>query len=165
MTNQTSSKAIIALRELSNAYAKVGDSTKGKEKFLQQYADKIKETGLAIDTVKEAEDVFVKNTPKYIKAITDRAKAQAIEAAAVKLYQEYLDKRYDLEQKLQKATDKGRDRRRSKLIKEIDEEDRKINDRMNKLLQQVADLEKSYSGIFSSLETTTNPSPNIDKTD
>lgn len=164
-TNQTASKGIVVLKELANAYAKVGDTADDKQKFLEKYGDKIRETGLAIDTVEEAEDAFVNNTQKYIKAITDRAKAQATENVAIKLYEEYLNNRYELEQKLQKANEKGRDRRGSKIAKEIDEEDKRINDRMKDLLQQVAELEKSYSGVFAYLETTTKPDPKTDKTD
>lgn len=36
-----------------------------------------------------------------------RAKAQAVENAAVKIYQEYLDERYDLEQKFEKNKNKA----------------------------------------------------------
>lgn len=164
-TNQMASKGIVVLKELSIAYAKVGDSAKAKEKFLVDYADKIKETGLAVDTVKEAEDVFINNTSKYVDAIKKRAKAQAIEAAVVKLYQEYLDERYDLEQKLDKAQSKNRQRRQQKILKEIDEADRKIQERMDKLLGEVAKLEEEYSSIFASLEASTKPTAATDKTD
>lgn len=165
MTNQNSAKAIVSLRQLSAAYAKLGNDAKAKEKFLVDYANKIKETGLAVDTVKEAEDVFVRNTGKYVDAIKKRAKAQAIEAAVVKLYQEYLDERYDLEQKLEKAQTKNRQRRQQKIIKEIDEADKKIDARMDKLLTEVAELEKDYSGIFATLEATTNPTSSVNSTD
>lgn len=97
LANKNGAKAIVVLKELSYAYAKVGDSAKEKQKFLKDYSDKIKETGLAIDTVVEAEDTFVNNTQKYVAAIMARAKAQATEQKAIELYQKYLDDRNKLE--------------------------------------------------------------------
>lgn len=90
-------KAVVVLKELAAAYSKVGDTAEAKQKFLKDYADKIKETGLAIDTVQEAEDVFVGNTSKYVAAIMARAKAQAIEQKAIEVYQKYLEDRNKLE--------------------------------------------------------------------
>ena len=169
-TNQMASKGIVVLKELANAYAKVADTAEAKQEFLTKYADKIKETGLAIDTVKEAEDVFVKNTQKYVDAMIARAKAQATEAAAIKLYQEYLDKRYQLEQKL----DKSRSRnglfsgiRQKGLLKKIEEEDKRIDERMHSLLEDVAELEEEAGEVIGSLEATITPETktNTDTTD
>ena len=101
-TNQAASKQIVVLKELSLAYSKLGDSADKKKEFLQKYSDKIKETGISIDDLKKAEDVFVNNTDKYVNAIMARAKAQATENAAVKIYEDYLNERYDLEQKFAK---------------------------------------------------------------
>lgn len=106
LANRNGAKAVVVLKELAIAYAKVGDSAEAKQKFIKDYADKIRETGLAINTVKEAEDVFVKNTPKYVAAIMARAKAQATESKAIELYQQYLDDRYDLEAKYEKERTK-----------------------------------------------------------
>lgn len=106
-TNQMASKGIVVLKELSLAYQKVGDSAEEKQKFIEKYADKIKETGIEIKDVKTAEDVLVNNTDKYVDAIMKRAKAQAVENAAVKIYQDYLDERYDLESKFEKDKNKS----------------------------------------------------------
>lgn len=103
LTNKTAAKSIVVLKELSFAYQKLGDDAKAKEKFLKDYADKIKETGIAVTDVKKAEDVFINNTDNYVNAIMARAKAQAVEQKAIEIYQEYLDKRYDMEQKLAQA--------------------------------------------------------------
>lgn len=97
LTAQNGSKAIVVLKELSYAYQKLGDDAEAKKKFLEQYADKIKETGIAITDVKKAEDAFINNTPKYVAAIKARAEAQAIEDKAIEEYKKYLDKRAELE--------------------------------------------------------------------
>lgn len=103
LTNKTAAKSIVVLKELSFAYQKLGDDAKAKEKFLKQYADKIKETGIAVTDVKKAEDVFINNTDNYVNAIMARAKAQAVEQKAIEFYEEYLNKRYELEQKIGQA--------------------------------------------------------------
>ena len=98
-TNQLSAKPLVVLRELSDAYKKLGDNAEAKKKFVVDYNDKIKETGISITDVKKAEDVFVNNTDKYVNAIMARARAQAAENTAVKIYEDYLNQRYELEQK------------------------------------------------------------------
>lgn len=100
--NQVSSKSIVALKQLAQAYKQVGDDAKSKEQFLKDYNDKIKDTGLYIDTVNEADEVFIKNTSKYITALMSRAKAQASENVAIQKYQEFLDKQADIEEDLEK---------------------------------------------------------------
>lgn len=103
-TNQIGSKQVVVLKELAIAYNKLGDSAESKRKFLEKYSEKIKETGISIDDLKKAEDVFVNNTDKYINAIMARAKAQATENAAIKIYEQYLNDAYDREQKGEKLT-------------------------------------------------------------
>lgn len=189
-TNQSASKQIVVLKELAAAYNKLGDAADKKKEFLQKYSDKIKETGLSIDDLKKAEDVFVNNTDKYVNAIMARAKAQAVENAAVKIYQEYLDERYDLEQKF--ADDKNKaagtntkeeyitllqgmgmtadeaeqawatatSKKQQKILDQIDAADKKVQERLKKMFEDVAELEKEYAGIFASATTTTTPKGN-----
>ena len=192
-TNQAASKQIVILKELSIAYNKLGDSAEKKKEFLQKYSDKIKETGISIDGLKKAEDVFVNNTDKYVDAIMKRAKAQAIENAAVKIYQDYLDERYDLEQKFEKNKNKAAgttskqeyidllkgmgmsaeeaeqawntatNKRQQKILDQIDAADKKVQDRLKKMFEDVAELEKEYAGFFGSVtSTTTNSGPSTD---
>ena len=100
--NQIGAKQVAILKELAFAYQKVGDSAEDKKKFIEEYNEKIKETGINVTNVNQADDVFIKNTNKYISAIMARAKAQATENKAIQLYQEYLDKQSDLESQLVK---------------------------------------------------------------
>lgn len=184
-TNQSASKQIVVLKELSLAYNKLGDSAEKKKEFLQKYSDKIKETGLSIDDLKKAEDVFVNNTDKYINAIMARAKAQATENAAIKIYEDYLNERYDLEQKFEKNKNKAAgtnskesyiallkasgmsaeeaeqawntatNKRQQKILNQIDAADKKVQDRLKKMFETVAELEKEYAGMFTSVTSTT----------
>lgn len=184
-TNSAASKQIVVLKELSIAYQKLGDSAEKKQEFIQKYSDKIKEAGVSITDLKSAEDVLVNNTDKYVDAIMKRAKAQAIENAAVKIYQDYLDERYDLEKKFEDNKNKAAgtnskeeyitllkgmgmtaeeaeqawstatNKRQQKILADIDAADKKVQERLKRMFEDVAELEKEYAGFFSSSTVTT----------
>ena len=171
-TNQISSKSIAIFKELQIAYERVGDSADAKRKFIEQYSDKIKETGLNITDVKTAEDAFVNNTGNYVAALTARAKAQAIEQAAIKLYEEYLNKRTELENQISdtsfgevsawqafKATAmfwkdysntiyEYTKQNKENTYKQLDDLNKDIEKRLKKLFEDVADTNKKYGGFF-----------------
>ena len=171
-TNQIGSKQVVVLKELAIAYNKLGDSAESKRKFLEKYSEKIKETGISIDDLKKAEDVFVNNTDKYINAIMARAKAQATENAAIKIYEQYLNDAYDREQKGEKltfwqklasgqfigqpdmhskVTQSYLEKNRAKAKKDLDQMEKDMNERLKKMFEDVAKLEQEYSGIFGSI--------------
>lgn len=171
-TNQIASKSIAIFRELQIAYERVGDSADAKRKFIEQYSDKIKETGLNITDVKTAEDAFVNNTGNYVEALEARAKAQAIEQAAIKLYEEYLNKRTELENQISdtsfgevsawqafKATAmfwkdysntiyEYTKQNKENTYKQLDDLNKDIEKRIKKLFEDVADTNKKYGGFF-----------------
>lgn len=171
-TNQISSKSIAIFKELQIAYERVGDSADAKQEFLNKYADKIKETGLNINTVAQAEDAFINNTGNYIAALTARAKAQAIEEQAIKIYEEYLNKRSELENKIEdtnfgeasawqafKATAmfwkdyQGQiyeytKQNKENTYNELSDLNREIEERLRKMFEDVAELNKKYGGFF-----------------
>ncbi len=171
-TNQIASKSIAIFRELQIAYERVGDSADAKRKFIEQYSDKIKETGLNITDVKTAEDAFVNNTGNYVEALNARAKAQAIEQAAIKLYEEYLNKRTELENQISdtsfgeasawqafKATAmfwkdysntiyEYTKQNKENTYKQLDDLNKDIEKRLKKLFEDVADTNKKYGGFF-----------------
>lgn len=171
-TNQISSKSIAIFKELQIAYESVGDSADDKRKFIEQYSDKIKETGLNITNVKTAEDAFVNNTGNYVEALTARAKAQAIEQAAIKLYEEYLNKRTELENQISdtsfgeasawqafKATAmfwkdysntiyEYTKQNKENTYKQLDDLNKDIEKRIKKLFEDVAGTNKKYGGFF-----------------
>ena len=183
-TNQLSAKPLVVLRELANAYKKLGDNAEAKKKFIVDYNDKIKETGISITDVKKAEDVFVNNTDKYVNAIMARARAQAAENTAVKIYEDYLNQRYELEQKannpkfspmeeaywadrmakLPEGSEsyyKAIEEKRKALLKIVQKTNQEIMDldeendkKMNTLLKTIADASREYAGFFTSTTTT-----------
>lgn len=171
-TNQIASKSIGVFKELQIAYERVGDSADAKQEFLNKYADKIKETGLNINTVAQAEDAFINNTGNYVAALTARAKAQAIEEQAIKIYEEYLNKRSELENKIEdtnfgeasawqafKATAmfwkdysntiyEYTKKNKENTYKQLDDLNKDIEKRLRKLFEDVADTNKKYGGFF-----------------
>ena len=171
-TAQIASKQLAVFKELQIAYEKLGDSASAKAKFVKEYASKIKETGLNITDVKTAEDVFINNTGKYVEALIARAKAQAIEQAAIKLYEEYLNKRTELENQISdtnfgeasvwqtfKATAmfwkdysntiyEYTKQNKKNTYKQLDDLNKDIEKRLRKLFEDVADINKKYGGFF-----------------
>lgn len=94
--NSISAKGIVAFKELTKRYRALGDAAEEKKQFLVDFKKEIEETGLAINTVNDADNAFINNTDEYIQAIKDRAKAQAIENEAVRIYEEYLNEVRDI---------------------------------------------------------------------
>lgn len=90
---------ISTLQQLAKTFRTLGNEA-AKEQFLLDYRDKLDSIKEGIDNVDAAEDLLVKNTDTYIKALMDRGRALATENAAAKLYEDYLTKRLELEDKL-----------------------------------------------------------------
>lgn len=169
-TNQIASKSIGVFKELQIAYEKVGNSAAAKQQFIKQYADKIKETGLNITDLKTAEDAFINNSDRYVEALIKRAKAQATEQAAIKLYEEYLNKRTELEETIVSTEVSGWEyfwkqvwapvndfdqakaeiveNRRKTTQKELEQLDKDTEKRLRDLFEDIADINKEYGGFF-----------------
>lgn len=99
-TSELSSSKLAKFYELQKAFEAIGNSAESKKKFLEDYADELKETGLAINDVQTAEDAFINNTDKYVQAIIARAKIDAYKEQITKKTQETLEKNLELERKI-----------------------------------------------------------------
>ena len=100
-TSELSSSKLAKFYELQKAFEQIGNTAKDKEQFLEDYADGLKETGLAINDVQTAEDAFINNTDKYVQAIIARAKIDAYKEQITKKTQETLEKNLELERKIE----------------------------------------------------------------
>ena len=100
-TSELSSSKLAKFYELQKAFEAIGNSTESKKKFLEDYSDELKETGLAINDVQTAEDAFINNTDKYVQAIIARAKIDAYKEQITKKTQETLEKNLELERKIE----------------------------------------------------------------
>lgn len=100
-TSELSSSKLAKFYELQKAFEAIGNSAESKKKFLEDYSDGLKETGLAINDVQTAEDAFINNTDKYVQAIIARAKIDAYKEQITKKTQETLEKNLELERKIE----------------------------------------------------------------
>lgn len=92
---------ITNINKLSKAWAGLGDDAAAKKKFLVEYRDEIDQTGIAVNDINDAENLFVTNTDAYIAAIKLRAKAKAGEKLASEQYEKAVQAEIDNEAKLE----------------------------------------------------------------
>lgn len=107
ISSQTEADKITRLKELSRAYKQIGDDMHSKQSFVEEYKDELEGMGIAMSDVNTADIVFIKNTNAYIKAISARAKADALREKAKEDYANYLKEIAKLEKELTEAQNKA----------------------------------------------------------
>lgn len=174
-TSELSSSKLAKFYELQKAFEQVGNTAKDKEQFLEDYADGLKETGLAINDVQTAEDAFINNTDKYVQAIIARAKIDAYKEQITKKTQETLEKNLELERKIASGEYKTSaiaqsqagvvgqgyiskddletqrkvvEQARKKLEDEIKENNKSLNDFITNQVGNISKLNKEYSALW-----------------
>ena len=174
-TSELSSSKLAKFYELQKAFEQVGNTAKDKEQFLKDYADGLKETGLAINDVQTAEDAFINNTDKYVQAIIARAKIDAYKEQITKKTQETLEKNLELERKIESGEYKTSaiaqsqagvvgqgyiskddletqrkvvEQARKKLEDEIKENNKELNDFITNQVGNISKLNKEYSALW-----------------
>ncbi|MGI6124367.1 MAG: glycine zipper domain-containing protein, partial [Acetivibrionales bacterium] len=85
-------KPLASIQQLSKAYSKLGDDLKAKEKFIDENRDKFDQLGVAVNSVKDAENLLITNKQAFIESQIMKAKAMAATELAAKKYQEALEK-------------------------------------------------------------------------
>lgn len=98
--SQTAADKIVRIRELSSAYAQIGDDMDAKQQFVTNYKDELEGMGIAMSNVNDADNIFINNTEAYVKAITARAKADALRDKAKADYAAFLEEEAKLEAEL-----------------------------------------------------------------
>lgn len=167
-TSELSSSKLAKFYELQKAFEQVGNTAKDKEQFLEDYADGLKETGLAINDVQTAEDAFINNTDKYVQAIIARAKIDAYKEQITKKTQETLEKNLELERKitageyeeskanllaarsrltLEEAREQVKKEAAEEYKKEIKENNKELNDFITNQVGNISKLNKEYSSL------------------
>lgn len=174
-TSELSSSKLAKFYELQKAYEQVGNTADAKKKFLKDYADQIKETGLAITDAQTAEDAFVTNTDKYIQAIIARAKIDAYREQITKKTQETLEKNFELERKLEEgkittwqsigsalrttvtgetlkeSDDRYRAKNAEKWQKEIEKNNEELDKQISGMFGNIAALIEEFSGLWAKI--------------
>ena len=95
---ETAAKPLASIEQLSRAYTKLGDNIKAKEKFIDDNRDKFDQLGVAVNGVKDAENLLIANKQAFMESQIMKAKAMAATELAAKKYQEALEKTMTLEQ-------------------------------------------------------------------
>ena len=168
-TSELSSSKLAKFYELQKAFEQIGNTAKDKEQFLKDYADGLKETGLAINDVQTAEDAFINNTDKYVQAIIARAKIDAYKEQITKKTQETLEKNLELERKitageyeeskanllaarsrltLEEAREQVKKEAAEEYKKEIKENNKELNDFITNQVGNISKLNKEYSNLW-----------------
>lgn len=174
-TSELSSSKLAKFYELQKAFEAIGNSTESKKQFLEDYADGLKETGLAINDVQTAEDAFINNTDKYVQAIIARAKIDAYKEQITKKTQETLEKNLELERKIASGEYKTSaiaqsqagvvgqgyiskddletqrkvvEQARKKLEDEIKKNNKSLNDFITNQVGNISKLNKEYSALW-----------------
>ena len=68
-----SEEAVVNFRALKGIYDSLGDSLEKKNKFLEDYADNLRNVGAELSSVSEAEELFAKNSKKYIDYLVNKS--------------------------------------------------------------------------------------------
>lgn len=105
---------------------------------------------MAINNVNDADNAFINNTGAYIQALKDRAKAQAIENEAVRVYQEFLEKKAKKENS-RRGERKAKDRELAQDLVEagvMTQEEADQVGQFRKLQKKEKEVEKTLDRLF-----------------
>ena len=95
---EIAAKPLAAIQQLSKAYSKLGDDLKAKEKFIDENRDKFDQLGVAVNSVKDAENLLIANKQAFIESQIMKAKSMAATELAAKKYQEALEKTMNVQE-------------------------------------------------------------------
>lgn len=95
---ETAAKPLAAIQQLSKAYSKLGDDLKAKEKFIDENRDKFDQLGVAVNSVKDAENLLIANKKAFIESQIMKAKSLAATELAAKKYKEALEKTMNVQE-------------------------------------------------------------------
>lgn len=101
--NQTLSENITKFRTLQDRWNSLGNDLNRKKKFIVDNRNEFKELGLKVNTVSDAEDVFVKNSNYIIAGMRYRADATAAQIEMVQNLKKEYDKLAKIEEKISKG--------------------------------------------------------------
>lgn len=94
---EAAGKPIAAYRALQTEWLSLTDSLKDREKWVQENGDRFNELGYKVRNAKEAEDLLINNSQKFIEACILKAKALAAQNLAAEKYQEIIKKQAEID--------------------------------------------------------------------
>lgn len=94
---EAAGKPIAAYRALQAEWIQLTDNLKDREKWVRDNADKFNDLGYKVRNAKEAEDLLIKNSAKFVEACILKAKALAAQNLAAEKYQEIIKKQAEID--------------------------------------------------------------------
>lgn len=94
---EAAGKPIAAYRALQTEWLSLTGSLKDREKWVQDNGDRFNELGYKVRNAKEAEDLLIKNSGKFVEACILKAKALAAQNLAAEKYQEIIKKQAEID--------------------------------------------------------------------
>lgn len=95
---------LAAYYALQEEWLSLTDDMKAREKWVQDNADKFDKLGVSVQDAKQAEDLLIRNAPKFVEACILKAKALAAQNLAAEKYKEILTKQAEYEGMSDKVT-------------------------------------------------------------
>lgn len=89
--SEASGKPVAAYRALQTEWISLSGSLKEREKWVQDNADKFNDLGFSVRDAKEAEELLVSNSSKFVEAMMLRAKATATSELAIEKYKAVIE--------------------------------------------------------------------------
>lgn len=89
--SEAAGKPVAAYRALQTEWISLSGSLKEREKWVQDNADNFKELGFSVRDAKEAEELLVSNSSKFVEAMKLRAKAAATSELAIEKYKAVIE--------------------------------------------------------------------------
>lgn len=100
---QSSTEHILRVKQLAKVYADLGDNLNSKQKFVSDYAEELRNMGIKMNDVNDAERIFKDDTKEYCDAIKARAKAEALRGVAATQYAEKMEEIAELQSEIKTA--------------------------------------------------------------
>lgn len=95
--SEAAGKPVAAYRALQTEWISLSGSLKEREKWVQDNADKFNDLGFSVRNAKEAEELLVKNSAKFVEACMLKAKALAAQNIAAEKYEKIIKKQAELD--------------------------------------------------------------------
>lgn len=89
--SEAAGKPVAAFHALQAEWISLSGSLKEREKWVQDKADDFKKLGFSVRDAKEAEEVLVSNSSKFVEAMMLRAKAAATSELAIEKYKDVIE--------------------------------------------------------------------------
>lgn len=161
---EAAAEPVTAYRTLQAEWLSLTGSLKEREKWVQDNVDKFDDLGYSVRNAKEAEELLVTNSAKFVEAMMLRAKATATSELAVEKYKKVIEAQNRLDtttkayvSKKGTYTDgygvqrKGVVLEKSRNWKEAEEELQKAEEAYNKLVNQQISFTQKEKEILASI--------------